>query len=51
MHKPFNEGRGLTPGDTSQPRKRPVSRRSPFNEGRGLTPGDTDKRLCMFNTH
>ena len=39
--KPFNEGRGFTPGDTLSKWVDNVRGGCTFNEGRGFTPGDT----------
>ena len=37
----FNEGRGVSPGDTHDLRLSQVPNFCPFNEGRGVSPGDT----------
>ncbi len=37
----LNEGRGVNPGDTRQPKLKQVGRPAPLNEGRGVNPGDT----------
>ena len=44
--KPFNEGRGFTPGDTPAARSLTGLLRV-FNEGRGFTPGDTIKDIVV----
>ena len=47
---PFNEGRGVTPGDAARSRATSWTPRTTFNEGRGVTPGDAGCRFSGWRT-